>query len=294
MSFRSIKPSDIPSRQLYAYLSGSIAPRPIAFVSTVDKAGNANLSPFSYFNVFSTNPPVLIFAPARRGRNGTNKDTYHNVKETGEAVVNIVSYAIVEQMSLSSTEYDRGVNEFVKSGLTEAPSDIVRPPRVGESQAAFECKVLEVKELGDTGGAGNLVICEIVNMHLNEEIIDDNDRIDPYKLDAVARLGGNYYCRAQGEALFEVKKPTKTLGIGVDQLPANIRNSEILTGNDLGKLGNVELLPTVESVKIWADGFEQKGMLSDKDPNSNHQLAKEYLNKGDLATAWNILMYTGI
>ena len=224
----TIDPKEIAVPKMHGYLLGAVAPRPIAFASTVDKDGNVNLSPFSFFNVFSANPPILVFSPARRGRDNTTKHTYENVLEVPEVVINIVNYDMVQQASLSSTEYDKGVNEFIKSGLTPVASERVKPPRVGESPVSFECKVNEVVSLGPNGGAGNLVICEVLLVHIKEEVLDEEGRIDPVKLDAVARMGGDYYCRAQGDALFTVPKPLATKGIGVDQIPAPIRNSKIL------------------------------------------------------------------
>lgn len=239
----TIDPKEIPVGKMHSYLLGAVAPRPIAFASTIDKEGNINLSPFSFFNCFGANPPILIFSPARRGRDNTTKHSYENVLEVPEVVINIVNYVIVQQMSLASTEYPKGVNEFVKAGLTQVASSVVKPPRVGEAPVAFECKVLQVIPTGTEGAAGNLVICEVVRMHIKDEILDSEGRIDPFKIDAVARMGGDWYCRANGEALFKVPKPLEKIGIGIDQLPAVLRNSKVLTGNDLGMLANVEKLP---------------------------------------------------
>ena len=232
-----IKPSEVSTGRLHHYLLGSVAPRPIAFASTVDKDGNRNLSPFSYFNVFSTNPPIAIFSPAKSGRTNTQKNTYENVKETMEVVINIVNYKIVQQMSLSSTAYAKDVDEFVKSGLTPVESELVKPARVKEAPISMECKVREVVELGDEGGSGNLIICEILQIHIDDEVLDGEGGIDQRKIDLVGRMGGDYYVRANGDALFTVPKPLSTLGIGVDQIPEDIRNSKILSGNDLGMLG---------------------------------------------------------
>ncbi len=287
---KRIAPQDIAVPQMHQYLLGAVAPRPIAFVSTTDAAGNVNLSPFSFFNVFSANPPILIFSPARRGRDNTTKHTYENVLECPEAVVSMVNYAMVEQMSLASTEYEKGVNEFVKAGFTEAPSEKVRPPRVAESPASFECIVRQVIPLGSEGGAGNLVVAEVVLAHFSEALFDAHGQIDPHKLDAVARLGGDWYCRAQGDALFKVAKPLTTKGIGVDQIPEQIRNSEVLSGNDLGKLGNVESLPTraqIEEVRLQAD---VKKALSHNKLKEIHWLAKERLDNNKVLEAWAILL----
>lgn len=243
----SINPQDIPIQQLHGYLLGAVAPRPICFASTVDGEGNVNLSPFSYFNVFSANPPIMIFSPARRIRDNSTKHTLENILKTKEVVINIVSHAMVHQVSLSSTEYAKGINEFTKAGFTELASEKVKPPRVAEAPVQFECKVNDVIALGEEGGAGNLIIAEVVQMHIDETILDNDGKIDPIKIDTVSRLGGNWYSRAKA-GLFEVEKPISTLGIGVDVLPESIRSSKILTGNDLGMLGNVEKLPTVEEI----------------------------------------------
>ncbi|MDT0556416.1 flavin reductase family protein [Patiriisocius hiemis] len=271
----TIDPKEVSTGKLHSYLLGAVAPRPICFASTIDLKGNVNLSPYSFFNVFSANPPVMIFSPARRVRNNTTKHTLENVLETKEVVINIVSYPMVQQMSLSSTEYAKGVNEFVKAGFTESPSQKVKPPRVAEAPVQFECKVKEVVELGKEGGAGNLVICEVVQLHINEAILDTEGKIDPVKIDAVARMGGNWYNRAK-EGMFVVPKPLTTLGIGVDALPEKIRLSKILTGNDLGMLGNVEGLP------------ESALQFVSEDINT-HKRAQELLKKGDVKEAWKAL-----
>lgn len=279
-----IDPKDISVPKMHGYLLGAVSPRPIAFASTVDKEGNVNLSPFSFFNCFGANPPILVFSPARRGRDNTTKHTYENVLEVEEVVINIVNYAMVEQMSLSSTEYPKGVNEFEKAGFTPVASEKVKPPRVKETPVSFECKVIEVKPLGDQGGAGNLVICEVLLAHINEEILDENGFIDPFKMDAVARMGGNWYCRANGDALFEIEKPLTTLGIGIDKIPAEIRNSDILTGNDLGKLGNVEELPSQEAIEEFTSELEIKSA------EEAHKIAKNYLAEGETMNAWKVLL----
>jgi flavin reductase (DIM6/NTAB) family NADH-FMN oxidoreductase RutF len=239
---KTIDPKAVSTAALHGYMLGAVTPRPIAFASTIDSAGNVNLSPFSFFNVFSANPPIMIFSPARRGRDNTTKHTYENVLQVKEVVINIVNYDIVQQMSLSSTEYGKGVNEFEKAGLTPLASQTIKPPRVAESPVQFECRVNEVISLGTEGGAGNLVICEVLKMHINEAILDAEGKIDPVKLDAVSRMGGNWYGRAK-QGMFEVPKPLSRLGIGFDQLPEAIRTSKLLTGNDLAMLANVEVLP---------------------------------------------------
>lgn len=292
---RTIKPSDLSVPAFHQLLLGAVSPRPIAFASTVDKEGNVNLSPFSFFNVFSANPPILIFSPARRVRDNTTKHTHENILEVPEVTINIVNYAMVEQMSLASTEYDKGVDEFRKSGFTPVDSEMVKPPRVKESPVAFECKVIEVKALGEEGGAGNLIICEVLQAHVSEEIYKGG-KIDPYQLDSVGRMGANYYCRAQGDAIFEVAKPLQKQGIGVDSIPRSIRNSKILTGNDLGKLGNVESLPGEKEVDAFAQEPEISAILQDADlapdnvQTELHKLASKYLLEGDIENAWKVLL----
>jgi flavin reductase (DIM6/NTAB) family NADH-FMN oxidoreductase RutF len=246
---KTINPQDIEVRFLQQYLQGAIGPRPIAFAATVNKEGQNNLAPFSFFNVFSSNPPILVFSPAYSGRDGTAKHTLLNVKEVPEVVINIVNYNMVEQMSLASSPYPQGTDEFIKSGFTALDSETIRPKRVAQSPVQFECKVNEIKELGKKGGAGNLIICEVLRIHIQEDMLDADGFIDQQKIDLVSRMGGNWYARAHGEALFEVEKPIVTCGIGVDALPAQVRTSALLTGNDLGKLANVEHLPSPELVK---------------------------------------------
>ncbi|MGL4599515.1 MAG: flavin reductase family protein, partial [Bacteroidia bacterium] len=237
----TLDPKELKIPQLHQYLLHAVAPRPIAFASTIDAQGNPNLSPFSFFNIFSANPPIAIFSPARSGRTGQTKNTFDNAKETRECVINVVNYDMVHQMSLTSTEYPKGINEFVKAGLTELPSLKVKPPRVAESPVQLECKVNDIIELGQNGGAGNLVICEIVLMHIDERVLNpETHMIDQEKIDLVARLGGDWYLRASGNALFKLAKPLTSIGIGVDQIPTAIRNSPVLTGNYLGMLGNSE------------------------------------------------------
>ena len=232
----SVDPKEISTAQLHSYLLSAVAPRPIAFASTVNEEGQPNLSPFSFFNVFSANPPVLIFSPARRVRNNTIKHTLENADQTREVVINVVNYAIVQQMSLASTEYPSGVNEFVKSGLTMLPSEVVKPFRVAESPVQFECKVNTIMALGDEGGAGNLILCEVVKLHIATTVLDTHAKIDPYKIDLVSRMGGNWYSRSN-IGMFKVPKPLSSLGIGIDAIPEIIRTSTVLSGNDLGKLG---------------------------------------------------------
>lgn len=294
---KPIDPKALSVADFHSYMLGAIAPRPIAFASTIDKEGNVNLSPFSFFNAFGSNPPTLIFSPARRVRDNTIKHTLENVQEVGEAVINIVNYKMVQQMSLASTEYGKGINEFIKSGLTPVASELVKPPRVAEAPAAFECKVKQILPMGTEGGAANLVICEVVLMHVKENILDREGKIDPFKLDAVARMGGDWYCRAQGESLFTVPKPLRNQGMGVDQLPEEIRLSHVLSGNDLGRLGNTEQMPSAEEVAEFAQQNHIQELLKQFDsdePGRNrehqHQLAKAYLKEGDVDSAWKVLL----
>ena len=286
----SIDPKDVSSAKLQGYLQSAVGPRPIAFASTIDKNGVPNLSPFSFFNIFSTNPPILIFSPARRVRDNTIKHTLINAEATREVVINLVNYDIVQQTSLSSSEYPDGVNEFIKAGFTAIPSVLVKPYRVAQSPVQFECKVNEIISLGTQGGAGNLVICEIVKMHISESVLDENGNIDPVKIDLVSRMGGNWYSRAN-QGLFEVAKPITTLGIGVDQIPNYIKESPIFDGNDLGKLGNIEALPTNEEINIFVkQNFAVKGILSSDDQLKKFKKAKEYLDQNDIDSAWKIVL----
>lgn len=286
----SIDPKEVNPVKLQGYLQGAVAPRPIALASTLDKNGNPNLSPFSFFNVFSSNPPILIFSPARRVRNNTIKHTLINVQDTREVVISVVNYDIVQQISLASTEYADGVNEFIKSGLTAIESDVVKPFRVAESPVQFECKVNDIIHLGDGGGAGNLVICEVVKIHINEAVLDENGSIDQHKIDLVSRMGGNWYSRAN-KGLFEVPKPLVTLGIGVDNIPDFIKESGFFSGNDLGMLGNIEALPTKEEIITFVNNsFEAKAILSADDTEKVYQKAKEYLSKQQVTEAWQLLL----
>ena len=286
----SIDPKEIAPAKLQGYLQSAVAPTPIAFASTMDSNGNPNLSPFSFFNVFSSNPPILIFSPARRVRDNTTKHTLINAQNTREVVINVVNYDIVQQMSLSSTEYPNGVNEFEKAGFTMLKSDKVKPFRVAESPVQFECKINEVIALGDQGGAGNLVICEVVKIHINEAILDATGNIDQHKIDLVARMGGNWYSRSN-VGMFEVEKPLTTLGIGVDMIPDFIKESSYFNGNDLGKLGNIENIPTEEEIAIFVkENFEVKAVLSADDMDTKFQKAKEYVDNGRAIDAWKLLL----
>ncbi len=292
VDFLSIAPAEHPLGTVHGYLLGSVAPRPIAFVSTVDAEGRPNLAPFSYFNVFSTRPPVCIVGPNRSGRTGEHKHTYLNAKATGELVINVVNYSLVEQANLASTEYPHGVSEFEKAGLTPLASSLVKPARVMQSPVHLECTVRQWIELGDNPGAGNLIVCDIRLIHIDKNILDVNQRIDPHKIDLVARMGQDYYCRASGDAVFAVQKPVARLGIGVDALPLGIRTSPVLTGNDLGKLGNTEQteLPTQEQVQSFAAN-EDTGMLQSlRTLEAYHHLAQSYLQRNQKQEAWLILL----
>jgi flavin reductase (DIM6/NTAB) family NADH-FMN oxidoreductase RutF len=284
-----IDPKEIPVPKLHSYLLGAVVPRPIALASTIDKEGRVNLSPFSFFNCFGSNPPILVFSPSRRGRDNTTKHTYENVLEVPEVCINIVNYAIVEQVSLASCEFPKGINEFEKSGLTPVASERIRPPRVKESPVSFECKVNQVIPMGTQGSAGNLVISEVLLMHVKDEVLDKDGRIDPVKLDAVARMGGDNYCRAQSPNIFTVPKPNEKLGIGFDRIPEHIRTSTVLTGNDLGRLGNVERLPDEATVISFADSDEyRKAAAGGLD--SIHRFARELLRQGRVEDAWKALL----
>ncbi len=291
----SFIPSEESLPKVHSLMLGAIGPRPIALASTVDTEGNPNLAPFSFFNVFSSRPPILVFSPARRGRDNTTKHTYENAKKTKECVINIVTHDIVQQTSLSSTEYPEGMSEFEKAGFTPLPSDMVKSFRVKESPVQFECKVREILEMGDHGGAGNLIICEVLKIHVDEAILNEEGRIDQTKIDLVGRMGGNYYCRANGSALFEVAKPLSTLGMGVDNISEDIRLSKILTGNDLGMLGNVEELPDETSVNDYklselSDIFIELQDDTEKLEKRLHEKAHKLLEIGRVEEAWKTLL----
>jgi flavin reductase (DIM6/NTAB) family NADH-FMN oxidoreductase RutF len=283
-------PKDLSTGKLHGYLLSAVAPRPIAFASTVDVDGNPNLSPFSFFNVFSANPPILIFSPARRVRDNSVKHTLENVEATREVVINVVNYDLVQQASLSSTEYEKGVNEFDKAGLTMLKSDLVKPFRVAESPIQMECKVNEIIKLGTEGGAGNLVICEVIKIHIAEEVLDEHQMIIQEKLDLVARAGGNYYNRAKN-GFFEIPKPLQTLGIGIDAMPEEIKNSMIFTGNDLGMLGNVEALPSDEAIADFVKNIgKHHTSVKEMTHREKHKMAQNFLSYGDVESAWKLLL----
>ena len=282
----SIDPKEISIKKLHSYLLGAIAPRPIAFASTVGVDGNPNLSPFSFFNVFGANPPILIFSPARRVKNNTTKHTLDNAIATKQVVINVVNYGIVQQMSLSSSEYPEGVNEFEKAGFTMLPSDKIQPFRVAESPVQFECKVNDVIFTGENAGAGNLIICEVLKIHISDQVLAEDGSIDQYKIDLVARAGGSFYTRAR-EGFFEIPKPITTLGIGVDTLPMEVRNSQVLTGNNLGLLGNIAQLPTQEAVNNF--GKEHPKFIG-LETTKKHTFVQEYLKNNDVESAWKVLL----
>jgi len=276
-----IKTIDVKSGEtdgLYQYLSAAVTPRPIAFVSTIDANGNKNLSPFSFFNVFSINPPILIFSPVRRVRNNTSKHTLDNVHQIKECVISLVTEEIGQQVSLSSCDFDTETNEFEKAGFTEVKSDLITPSRIKESPINFECKVTDIITLGDEGGAGSLVLCEVLKMHIEEDILDNNNAIDPFKLNIVSRLGSNWYGKTTKESLYKITKPISRLGMGIDKLPEEIRNSEILTGNELAILASAESIPA-------KNVSENSFTVSEK-----HEKAKQLLLEGNSEEAWQILL----
>ena len=282
----SINPQEISTKKLHSYLLGAVAPRPIAFASTVDMDGNPNLSPFSFFNVFGANPPILIFSPARRVKNNTTKHTLDNALATKQVVINVVNYAIVQQMSLSSSDYPQGVNEFEKAGFTMLPSEKIQPFRVAESPVQFECKVNDVIFTGEKGGAGNLIVCEVLKIHISDQVLADDGSIDQHKIDLVARAGGSFYTRAR-DGFFEIPKPITTIGIGVDALPIEIKNSKVLTGNNLGLLGNIAQLPTQEAVNNF--GKEHPKFIG-LETTKKHTFVQEYLKNNDVESAWKVLL----
>jgi flavin reductase (DIM6/NTAB) family NADH-FMN oxidoreductase RutF len=291
----TLDPKELPTPKLHQYLLGAVGPRPIAFASTVAADGSNNLSPFSFFNVFSAAPPIMVFSPARNGRTNTTKDTYNNVKVVPEVVINIVNYDIVQQMSLSSSPYAPDVDEFVKAGFTPVHSETIRPMRVKESPVQFECKVLQVMELGDNGGAGNLVICEVTKIHIHEEILDENGMIDQKKIGLVARMGGNWYCHANEASMFEVMKPLTTVGIGFDNLPQDILKSSILSGNDLAQLAGVEIIPDETAVNEYklielSEVFVRLEDDAEKLERELHERAKRLIGENDIEGAWKTLL----
>jgi len=293
--FVKFDPKELPIPTVHQYLLGAVGPRPIAFASTINAKGEHNLAPFSFFNVFSANPPIMIFSPARSGRTNETKDTYKNVKEVAECVINIVNFDIVHQMSLASSPYPMGVNEFEKAGFTALASDTIRPMRVAESPVQFECKVNEVIELGENGGAGNLVICEVTKIHINKNVLDEKGMIDQHKIDLVSRMGGNWYCRADKNSMFEITKPITTCGIGFDQLPKDIMASTVLTGNDLGQLAGITELPNETDVNEYkllelSDLFVTLEDEPAKLEIELHNKAQQFLRENNLDEAWKTLL----
>lgn len=288
-----VTPGEISTKQFHAYLLGSIAPRPICFASTLDEQGQPNLSPFSFFNVFGSKPPICIFSPSRRVRNNTNKHTLENIMATREVVINVVTYDMVQQTSLASCEYPKEINEFVKAGFTPVSSEIVKPFRVQESPVNLECKLLQVIETGREGGAANLIICEVLKMHINDAVLDEEGQIDPHKIDLVGRMGKDFYCRASGSAVFEVPKPNLDLGLGFDALPESIRNSTILSGNDLGMLANSTRIPVVMEI-IQDERLKQIIQDCSQDPaalrTALHRYAKSLLEQHQVDRAWQVLL----
>lgn len=289
---KTIIPKEIPVIQFHRLLLGSVAPRPIAFASTIDKSGNPNLAPFSFFNAFGVNPSTLIFSPSRRGRDNTTKDTFENLKEIPEVVINVVTYNMVEQANLASSDYEKGTNEFVKAGFTPVASETVKPFRVKESPVQFECKVRQIIETGDQGGAANLIICEILVMHIDEEVLDHDGMIDHDKIDLVGRLGGPWYCRTNGISKFRIQKPGAKPGIGIDALPEQIRCSPVLTGNDLAKLGGLEKLPEMADIESLRDSGRLNDIIkgSPDDLISLHNFAKSLIDNGKTEEAMKVLM----
>jgi len=292
---QSIDPKELPIQRLHQLLLGAIGPRPIAFASTIDANGHHNLAPFSFFNVFSANPPILVFSPARSGRTGQSKDTYNNAKAIPEVVINVVNYNMVHQMSLASSPYAPGVDEFVKAGFTALASHKVAPFRVAEAPVQFECKVQQIIELGQEGGAGNLIICEVLQMHIHESLLNEHGLIDQHKIDLVARMGADWYCRANTASMFEIKKPISTCGIGYDALPPDIKNSQVLSANDLGQLAGIEELPNETDVNEYKL-LELSSLFLDLEANANaletalHHKAKELLSENQLEEAWLTLL----
>lgn len=290
---KTISPQDLSPQAFYKLLNSSVAPRPIAFVSTISKEGHVNLSPYSFFNIFGFNPPILVFSPSRN-RHGHKKHALLNVEEVPEVTINVVSHRMVEQMSLASAEFDRHVNEFDKAGFTPLPSERVAPPRVAEAPVSYECVVRSLVPLGDAPGAGTLVVCEVVLAHFHDEIFDANGQIDPFRIDLVGRLGADWYVRANDSALFEVARPQ--MGVGVDQIPLPIRNSNILTGNDLGKLGSAKTLPTPDEVAAYRQTEAVRSLMDEARfgcqylPDLLHLRAKQLLAEGNVAEAWLTLL----
>lgn len=286
MGWKKIIPGEIPTVDLHQFILGSVAPRPIAFVSTLDEDGNANLAPYSFFNAFSSNPPIVVFSSNRKVADNSTKDTLHNIRETGEAVINVVNYDIVRQMTLASIEYEAEISEFEKSGLTPIPSSMVKPYRVAESPVQMECRIKEIITLGDQGGAGHLIICDVLCMHVNENILTEKGRIDPHKIDLMGRMGRFYYVRASGAAVHEIMQRVDAMGIGFDALPENLRTSKVLTGNEIAELAACTTLPDIETLDLLKLEKEISAILETSDPiESLHILVRKELQNGDIEKA---------
>jgi len=283
---KTINPKETGLKEISNFFTSAIIPRPVAFVSTIDENGNPNLSPFSFFNIFSSDPPIMIFSPAKSALTGKQKDTYYNIKANSECVVHIANYAMVEQLSVTSGAYPAGTNEFIKGGFTEEKSLLIKPPRIKEAPIAFECKVNQVIELGEKGGSGNLVICEIVMIHVDEDLLDANGNVIAEKLDPIARLGQNYYVRFTKEDMFETPKPLKAYGVGVDAIPQWIKDEQVLDGNELGKLASIAEIPNKEDIKGDSELVE---LISDYKDQSINEL-KRLLSENKIKDAWLVLL----
>lgn len=291
---KTIIPEETATRDLHQYLLGAVSPRPIAFASTIDEEGNNNLAPYSFYNCFSSNPPILVFSSNRRVSNNTTKDTLANIESSKEVVINVVSHSIVRQMTVSSVEFETGVSEFEKTGLTPIPSDLIAPARVKESPVQMECKVDRIITLGEEGGAGHLIICHVVRMHVDENVLDENNRIDPHKIDLMGRMGRAYYVRASGAAVMPIIQPVTQMVIGYDQLPEFVRKSEVLSGNNIGQLAGITEWPKAEEGKSILENLD---WLEHRDSFENfeqvEQKAKSLLDEKDERTLAAILLEAG-
>ncbi len=294
---RVITPGEVETKDLHQFILGAVAPRPIAFVSTIDDDGIPNIAPYSFFNAFSSNPPVLVFSSNRRVADNTTKDTLHNVELNQELVVNVVNYEIVHQMALASISYPSDIDEFAKSGLTPIPADLVKPFRIKESPAHFECKVSEIITLGNHGGAGHLIICNVLRMHVCESVIDDKNRINPHKMDLVGRMGRSHYVRAQGEAVFDLYQSVMKPALGFDSLPKHILNSNVLSGSDIAKMAGLYKFPDVnELADLMKNNHDLKSVFSSAESSDNilidnlHRLVKNTIDDGRIEEAFQIAM----
>jgi flavin reductase (DIM6/NTAB) family NADH-FMN oxidoreductase RutF len=294
--YKSFDPKDLPTPQLHEYLLATIAPRPIAWASTVDKNGRVNLAPFSFFNVFGSNPPILIFSPSRRVKDNTTKHTLRNVQETGECVINIANYELAGQMVLSSGEYSDEINEFELAGLETEASVKVKAPRVKGAPAHFECKVREIIPMGEHGGAANLIICEVIHLHLNENVFNEEGKVDPYKVDNVARLGRIWYTRAR-EGLYQMGAPRGDQShMGYGRLPESLLKSRYLTGNELAMLAGTSYMPTEEEIKMVKEStgmqeiYEKYAAHPEELQSKVHNLAKTLIHDNKIEEAWRVLL----